>query len=71
MGFTQLSMNPLSIPAIRRVIQQVPIEASRRIAEHALRLTTSHEVYAYLTESVTKLVSMDLNPYAKEIAPPA
>jgi phosphotransferase system enzyme I (PtsI) len=71
MGFTQLSMNPLSIPAIRKVLQQVPIEASRLISEHALTLTTSHEVYAYLTESVSKLVSMDLDSYAKEIAPPA
>jgi phosphotransferase system enzyme I (PtsI) len=71
MGFTQLSMNPLSIPAIRKVLHQVPIKASRSIAQHALMLTTSHEVYAYLTESVSKLVSMDLDSYAKEISPPA
>jgi phosphotransferase system enzyme I (PtsI) len=70
MGFTQLSMNPLSIPAIRKVLNQVPIEASRRIADHALTLTTSHEVYTYLTQSVSKLVNMDLDSYAKEIAPP-
>jgi phosphotransferase system enzyme I (PtsI) len=71
MGFTQLSMNPLSIPTIRRVLQQVPIAASHRISKHALTLATSHEVYAYLTESVSKLVSMDLDSYAKEISPPA
>jgi phosphoenolpyruvate-protein phosphotransferase (PTS system enzyme I) len=71
MGFTQLSMNPLSIPAVRKILQQFPIEASRRISEHALTLTTSHEVYTYLTESISKLVSMDLDSYAKEIAPPA
>jgi phosphotransferase system enzyme I (PtsI) len=70
MGFTQLSMNPLSIPTIRRVIQEVPMEASRKIARHALTLATAQEVCGYLTSAVSKLVKMDLGSYAKEIMAP-
>ncbi len=70
MGFTQLSMNPLSIPAIRKVLREVPIEASRKIARHALSLVTSSEVHKYLIGAVSKLISWDLTSYANEIAPP-
>ncbi len=70
MGFTQLSMNPLSIPAIRRVLREVPIEASRQIARHALTLITAYEVHKYLTDAVSKLISWDLASYKNEIAPP-
>jgi phosphoenolpyruvate-protein phosphotransferase (PTS system enzyme I) len=69
MGFTQLSMNPLSIPTIRRVLHEIPIDASRQIAQKALTFITVNEVYEYLTSSVAKLVSWDLASYAKEIAP--
>jgi phosphotransferase system enzyme I (PtsI) len=70
MGFTQLSMNPLSIPTIRRVLHEVPMEASRKIARHALTLSTAQEVCGYLTNAVSKLVKMDLGSYAKEITAP-
>jgi phosphotransferase system enzyme I (PtsI) len=70
MGFTQLSMNPLSIPAIRRVLQEISMEASRKIARHALTLATGQEVCGYLTSAVSKLVKMDLGSYAKEITAP-
>jgi len=69
MGFTQLSMNPLSIPTIRRVIHEIHIDAARQIAQKALTLITVKEVYEYLTEAVSKMVSWDLASYAKEIAP--
>jgi phosphoenolpyruvate-protein phosphotransferase (PTS system enzyme I) len=71
MGFTQLSMNPLSIPPIRRVLREVPLEASKQIAAQALTLPTAHEVHKYLTEAVSKLVSWDLTAYANEIATPS
>lgn len=70
MGFTQLSMNPLSIPMVRRVLHEVAVEASRQVAEQALQFATAHEVGKYLTEAVSKLVKSDLTPYAKEIAAP-
>ncbi len=68
MGFSQLSMNPLSIPTIRRVLSEVPAGASRRIAKRALQFATAQEICEYLTNAVSKLVKMDLTSYAKEIA---
>jgi phosphotransferase system enzyme I (PtsI) len=70
MGFTQLSMNPLSIPTIRRVLREIPMEASRQIAQKALTFITAQEVHEYLTNAVAKLVPWDIISYAKEIAPP-
>jgi phosphotransferase system enzyme I (PtsI) len=67
MGFTQLSMNPLSIPIIRRVLRDISIEASLQITEQALKLVTAHDVGKFLTEAVSKLVKMDLTTYVKEI----
>lgn len=69
MGFTQLSMNPLSIPMIRRVLHEIPMDASRKIARKALTFVTATEVYEYLKTEVAGLVSWDLSSYAKEIAP--
>jgi phosphotransferase system enzyme I (PtsI) len=70
MGFTQLSMNPLSIPAIRRVLHEIPIKAARTIARRAVTFVTAQDVHAYLVDAVSKLVSWDLGAYAKEIAAP-
>jgi phosphoenolpyruvate-protein phosphotransferase (PTS system enzyme I) len=70
MGFTQLSMNPRSIPSIRKVIREVPLEACRQIADEVLISATAYEVYKYLTEAVSKLVSCDLASYVNEIVPP-
>ncbi len=69
MGFTQLSMNPLSIPMIRRVMREIPMEASRQIAQKALTFITAQKVHEYLTGEVAKLIPWDLSAYAKEIAP--
>ncbi len=68
MGFTQLSMNPLSIPPIRKVLREVSMEASRQIAAKAMTFVTAYEVHNYLTDAVSKLVNLDLAPYASEIA---
>jgi phosphotransferase system enzyme I (PtsI) len=70
MGFTQLSMNPLSIPTIRRVLQEVPIEAAQSIARQALTFITARDVHAYLVDAVSKLISWDLRAYSEEIAAP-
>ena len=70
MGYTQLSMNPLSIPAIRRVLREVSVGDSRRIAKKALTFDTAHEVCRYLTKAVSKRVKTDLEYYARELAAP-
>jgi phosphotransferase system enzyme I (PtsI) len=68
MGFTQLSMNPLSIPTVRKVLHEVPIEASRKIAQKALTFVTAHDVHQYLTRAVSELISWDLTSYVNEIS---
>jgi len=70
MGFNQLSMNPLSIPTIRRVLSEVSMHDARKIAEGVLQLATSQQICEYLTDAVSRLVKMDLSSYAKEIAVP-
>ncbi len=70
MGYTQLSMNPLSIPAIRRVLREVSIRDSRRIAKKARTFDTADEVLRYLTKAVSKLVKTDLEYYARELTAP-
>jgi phosphotransferase system enzyme I (PtsI) len=70
MGFTQLSMNPMSIPPIRKVLCEVPQEASKSIARKALTFSTAREIHEYLTRAVSDLVGWDLTPYANEIAAP-
>jgi phosphotransferase system enzyme I (PtsI) len=70
MGFTDLSMNPLSIPPIRQILREVPLAASRRIAKKALKFVTASEVHQFLTEAVSRLVSWNLAAYANEIAAP-
>lgn len=69
MGFTQLSMNPLSIPMIRRVLREIPMDVSRQIALKAMTFITAQEVHEYLTDAVAKLVPWDISSYAKEIVP--
>jgi signal transduction protein with GAF and PtsI domain len=70
LGYTQFSMNPLSIPAIRRVLHEVSIQDSRAVAEKVLNLETTHDVCRFLTDSVSKLVKTDLAYYAREIVAP-
>jgi phosphotransferase system enzyme I (PtsI) len=71
MGFTQLSMNSLSIPLIRRVIGAMSLDDARKIARKALTLKTAKDVYEYLTPAVTRAVSinLDLDSWAAEISP--
>jgi phosphoenolpyruvate-protein phosphotransferase (PTS system enzyme I) len=71
MGFTQLSMNPLSIPTIRNVIQEVSLADARAIAAKALTYATAGEVGEYLIGAVSRLVRINLSPYVKEITAPS
>ncbi len=67
MGFRQLSMNPLSIPMIRRVLHEIPLDSAQEIAGKVLTLATAHEIGKYLTEAVSRLLKIDLAPYVREI----
>jgi len=71
MGYTQLSMNSLSIPLLRRVIGAMSLNDAQKIARKALTLKTAKDVYEYLTPAVTRAVSIDvdLDSWAAEINP--
>jgi phosphotransferase system enzyme I (PtsI) len=71
MGFVQLSMNPLSIPTIRKIVQEVSLEESRTIASRAMAFATAKEVGEYLIDAVSQLVKINLAPYVKEITAPS
>jgi phosphoenolpyruvate-protein phosphotransferase (PTS system enzyme I) len=67
MGFNQLSMNPLSIPLIRRVLHEIPLESAQQIAGKVLSMITAQDVGTYLTEAVSKLLSLDLSSFETEL----
>ncbi len=67
MGFNQLSMNPLSIPLIRRVLHDIPLESAQEIAGKALEMITAQDVGKYLKDAVSKLLKVDLSSYAAEL----
>jgi phosphotransferase system enzyme I (PtsI) len=69
MGFTQLSMNPLSIGMIRKVMREVSLKECRKIAKKALAMITTKEVYDHLIKEVSGIIPFDLSVYIKEITP--
>jgi phosphoenolpyruvate-protein phosphotransferase (PTS system enzyme I) len=69
MGFNQFSMNPLSIGMIRKVIREVTLKESRKIAKKALTMITAKDVHDYLIKEVSKIIPFDLSAYIKEITP--
>jgi phosphotransferase system enzyme I (PtsI) len=50
MGVDELSMSPVSIPELKRLIRAVGYEAARQCAREALRRGTAEEVHAYVEE---------------------
>ncbi len=72
-GFSELSMNSMSIPTVRKVIKEVPISAAIDIYARAAQFQTAGEVAEFLLKEVGKLVTADLSPYIREVigtAPP-
>jgi phosphotransferase system enzyme I (PtsI) len=67
-GFTQLSMNPLSIPTVRKVLREVSLDDSRAIAQKARTFITAQEVHQYLIQAVSDLIPWSIAAYANEIA---
>jgi phosphoenolpyruvate-protein phosphotransferase (PTS system enzyme I) len=69
MGFYQLSMNPLSIGIVRKVLRSVSLKECRKIAKKAMTLITAKDVHDFLVKEVGKLIPFDLSAYIKEITP--
>jgi phosphotransferase system enzyme I (PtsI) len=45
MGIDELSMNPQSIPVVKRIIRSIKLEDTRRLVEEALKQTTAKDVF--------------------------
>jgi phosphotransferase system enzyme I (PtsI) len=71
MGFRQLSMNTLSITAIRQVLGELTTDDCREIAGRALQFVTARDTGEYLIEQVSRFVRFDLAPHAREVRSPA
>ena len=70
LGYSRFSMNAYAIPAIREFIASISFSSARELAEKAMFLRTAGEVRDFLTETLPKLVKIDLTPYLKEIRSP-
>jgi phosphoenolpyruvate-protein phosphotransferase (PTS system enzyme I) len=52
LGLTDFSMTPAAIPTARRAIEELRADEARRLASHALTLTTAEEIEKYLFDSL-------------------
>lgn len=55
LGLKDLSMTPTAIPAIRRLVRSIELDAAQTIAAHAITLTTPAEVHRYVTAHLSDL----------------
>jgi phosphotransferase system enzyme I (PtsI) len=54
LGFSELSMNPLAIPRIKRLIRQTTLTEARELVEVLLRLPTAAEVVTTLEGEMSR-----------------
>ena len=54
LGLDELSMNPYSIPLIKRVIRSLRVDEAKRMVRKVMRLTTARQVEEYLLEKLTR-----------------
>ena len=57
LGLKDLSMTPSAIPAIRRLIRSISLEAAEKIALEAIKLNTPAEVHRYVNLRLSELGS--------------
>jgi len=55
MGLNQLSLSPLFIPVVRKLIRATSFETARTIAHDTLEMVSSHEIKGYLIERYREL----------------
>jgi phosphotransferase system enzyme I (PtsI) len=67
MGFTELSMNCMSIAHIRKVIREITMTSAAEMASRAMEFQTAAEAGAFLLGEVARLVPTDLSPYVREV----
>jgi phosphotransferase system enzyme I (PtsI) len=54
MGIDELSMSPVSVPEVKKLIRALTIEEAREIKEHAFSLSTAWEIRNYVYEEAMK-----------------
>jgi phosphotransferase system enzyme I (PtsI) len=54
LGVAELSMNPMSIPVVKRVIRMTSLSEARELARQALSKATEEEVNAYVTREMDR-----------------
>ncbi|MFQ5457217.1 MAG: phosphoenolpyruvate--protein phosphotransferase [Myxococcota bacterium] len=54
LGLDELSMNPLAIPCVKRIVRGTTLAEARKIVEHALELRTAEEVGLFLQEEMDR-----------------
>jgi len=52
MGFDELSVIPAFLPEIKKIVRSVKLADARRVAEEAMKFSTTEEVEAYVTEAI-------------------
>jgi phosphotransferase system enzyme I (PtsI) len=57
LGLQDLSMTPSAIPAIRRLVRSISLEAARKLAREAIKLNTPAEVHHYVNLRLSELGS--------------
>ena len=58
MGFHELSMSPSSILKVRKIVTSVDMSHAKKVAQHAMSLSTAEKIEAYLKDEL-KALSLD------------
>ena len=56
LGLTEFSMTPGAIPLVRQVVADLRVDEARRLARHALSLSTAAEVEQFLFDAIAASV---------------
>jgi phosphoenolpyruvate-protein kinase (PTS system EI component) len=52
LGVEEFSMNPTSIPVVKRVIRMTPLDGARAIARRVMKRATVEEVNEYVNQEM-------------------
>ncbi len=55
MGFDELSMSPSSILKVKKIVTSVDMRYAKKVAQHAMSLSTAEEIEAYLKDELREL----------------
>src|SRR5258707_1081648 len=55
MGLDQLSLSPLFIPVVRKLVRETNYQAARVLAHHVLEMSSVQEIKGYLIERYREL----------------